>query len=103
MNKHQFIIAQKGKMVPTETAASVLRARLSLRETQVEFAKRFLVTPVTIHNWETGKVSRMQNIHKKVLEELIKNLKKEGYYLPDEVFTTVFRSELAKHGNAIDV
>ena len=91
----------KRPLIPTELGAKCLRARLSLRETQTEFAKRFHVTKMTVQHWESGKTIRIQQVHKLILEAIVFNLKRDGHYLPEEVMTTVFREEVEKKGNAL--
>ena len=85
----------------TPWGMSVLRARMSLRETQPEFSKRFMATPVTIHNWESGKSRHPQRIHRSVLDKLVVDLKKQGLWMPDDVFITICRTEVENKGNAV--
>lgn len=92
----------KRPIVPTEIGAKVLRARLSLRETQSEFAQRFHVTKMTIQHWESGKTLHVQKVHKIILEALVRNLQRDGHYLPQEIMTTVYREVVEKKGNAMD-
>ena len=89
----------KHPLKQTEIGMATLRCRLSLRETQNEFAKRFMVTPVTVHNWETGKSQFIQKIHRQILVTLLEKLKKEGLYLPEPVFTAIYRAEFEKRGS----
>lgn len=70
----------------TELSEKVLRARLSLRESQTQFAQRFRVTKLTVHNWESGKVLYMQQIYKEILAALIGRLQNEGRYVPVEMY-----------------
>lgn len=74
---------------------------MSLRETQVEFSDRFRVTPVTIHNWESGKTRFIQKIHREILDKMVKRLKQDGMYLPEEVMTTIYRENVERKGNAL--
>lgn len=83
---------RKHQIRRTVNGERALRARLSLRETQEEFAKRFLVSPITIHNWETGKTTHMQGMHKRILEVLVERLKAEGRYMPQEAYETILRT-----------
>lgn len=87
---------------PTKLGVMCLRARLSLKETQPQFAQRFMVTPVTIHNWESGKSERINAIHQKILDTLIETLRREGRYLPEPEMTVIFKEKLEKKGNALD-
>lgn len=64
----------------------VFRSRQSLQESQAKFAKRFRVSNITVHNWETGKVTYMQHIYQEILVALVKRLEAEGRYLPVGVY-----------------
>lgn len=88
----------KHPLIATETSRRVLRARLSLRETQTEFAARFLVTRLTVHNWETGKSVRMQPIHNRVLDSMLQNLKEQGRLIEDALFETMYRETAESRG-----
>jgi transcriptional regulator with XRE-family HTH domain len=88
----------KHPLIATELSRKTLRARLSLRETQEEFAARFMVSRVTVHNWETGKSFRMQNIHRRILDVLLKNLAAEGRLIDDSIFDTIYRENVASKG-----
>ena len=91
----------KHPIVPTELGRRVLRARLSLRETQKEFAERMRVSNITIYNWENGRTERINKIHREMLDTLIKQLKAGGIYMPDEAFQTVYRTQMESRGNAL--
>lgn len=91
----------KHPIVPTELGRRVLRARLSLRETQTQFAKRLRVTPVTVHNWESGKTENIQPVHQEMLDGLTAQLKKMGLYMSDEVFISHYQTKIEKRGNAL--
>ena len=91
----------KHPIVPTELGQRVLRARFSLKETQVEFSKRFQIAVSTLHNWETGKTQHIQKVHSMILEQLITRLRREGLYIPEQVMTTVFREDVEKAGNGL--
>lgn len=78
---------------PTLLSKKVLQARLSLRETQREFSERFLVTPFTVHNWETGKTEHIQKIHRTMLDALLSRLKSEGRLLDESIFVTIYREQ----------
>ena len=87
--------------MPTELGKKVLRLRMSVRETQEEFAERFRVTTLTIHNWECGKTEKIQKIHKEMLDTLVKQLKHEGRYMPDDLFSIIYRTQIESRGNAM--
>lgn len=91
MTKSRYI---KHPIKPTELSRKVLKARLSLRETQPEFAKRFMVSHITVHNWETGKTRHIQRIHKEILANLLKKLQNEGRLIDDSVLTSIYRTEM---------
>lgn len=78
----------------------MLRARLSLRETQKEFADRFRVTIVTVHNWESGKTQRIQAIHQEILNKLYLRLKDEGRLMDENAFQSLYRTEIERRGAA---
>lgn len=101
MDKYNFTKKIRRPLVPTSTGARTLRARLSLRETQEEFSKRFRVTRMTIQHWESGKSLHIQKVHKEMLDKLILNLQKDGMWMPEDVFIVVFRTEIEKKGNAL--
>lgn len=85
----------------TDFAVQCLRARLSLGETQTEFAKRFLTSRQTIVNWERGKVIRPQApIHAHILDRITHNLDAERRLVPREQVETMFREALLRSGNA---
>jgi transcriptional regulator with XRE-family HTH domain len=90
----------KHPIKPTTLGQNVLRARFSLRETQPEFAERFQVTNITIHNWETGKTSHIQRIHRTILDGLVAKLKKEGRWMPYDIFSSFYRTDIERKGNA---
>ena len=75
----------------TPLAVDVLQARLSLKETQMEFANRFRVSAVTVHKWEVGKVDRMHNIYKEILKGLIKGLEANGQLVPRDLLQGFFK------------
>ena len=79
---------------PTKIGIAVLRARLSLRETQEEFSDRFRVSKTTIHKWERGYVTRMQRVYQEMLDALLKRLQAEGRLLPEAVVQTIFKDEV---------
>src|SRR3990167_445625 len=86
---------------PTQWSKDVMRARLSLSETQAEFAVRFQVIPYTVHNWEIGRSEHVPHIYRFILEDLIKNLKDNGIWLNTDVFDTIYRDRLERKGNAL--
>lgn len=69
----------------TALSLAMLRARLSLRESQAQFAKHFLVTIKTINNWERGRTARAMPIHLAILEKIIGQLKDQGQLVPDDI------------------
>lgn len=79
-----------------------MRARLSLRETQSEFAIRFQVIPRTIQNWEVGASEHVPHIYRFILEDLTKNLKANGIYMHIDVFDPIYRDRLERRGNALE-
>lgn len=85
---------------PTELGQLVLRARFSERETQAKFAARFRVSTTTINNWERGKTSRIQKIHREILDSLVSRLRREGRLLPEPILTTILIENVEKDGNA---
>lgn len=85
-------------IIPTKWGINCLRARLSLGETQTEFAKRFMVQLCTVNNWETGKTKDVNAIHARILSTLIERLKKDGMYMPEPEITTVVRQRLERKG-----
>src|SRR6266699_3444912 len=82
------------KIIPTQHGKETLWARLSLRETQTEFAKRFMVGWLTIHRWETGKSKTSGRIHRQILKTILKKLHDEGRLMPHEAFETFYREEI---------
>lgn len=98
MTKSSYI---KHPLKPTAVGRAVLQARLSLRETQPEFAKRFKVSHMTIHKWETGKVEHLHRIYRHLLDALVAHLKANGQWMADDILTTVYRTELENKGNAL--
>ena len=85
----------------TEAGRKVLRARLSLRETQKEFAERMRVHSMTISNWELGRVTRLSRIYREILDAIIERLRAEGKLLPDEAITVTLKGEVEKRGRVI--
>lgn len=84
------------KQIPTAWARQVLWTRMSLRETQTEFARRFGISWITIHRWESGKVKKAYHVHERVLGAIMNNLKTEGRLMPQEVFETYYREEIER-------
>jgi transcriptional regulator with XRE-family HTH domain len=91
----------KHPITPTKLGIQCLRARLSLRETQKEFAKRFQVQTCTVNNWETGKTQNINKVHQTMLDDLTEKLKREGTYIPADILTTIYREKLERKGNAL--
>lgn len=77
----------------TPVGVDALQTRLSLKETQSEFASRFRVTPLTVHKWETGKVERMQRIYREILADLKLSLEAKGQLIPKDVIIVFFRED----------
>lgn len=78
---------------PSPHGLAILRTRLSLRETQAEFAKRFHVTMKTIGNWETGRVVAMLPIYQALLDRLVEQLAKQGHLIPLELIQEWLRKQ----------
>jgi DNA-binding XRE family transcriptional regulator len=83
----------------TQLGTQSLRARLSLHETQAEFANRFLVNRFTIGRWETGGTARCAKIHQAILDKLIRRLADEGHLIPEEQVLVLFREAIERRGN----
>lgn len=90
-------------MVPTELSKLALRVRLSLKETQVEFAQRFMVSWLTVHNWETGKSRSCNRLHHQILKSLRARLDGEGRLIPEAAFIAVYRNEIERKDELADV
>jgi len=78
----------------TRLGLTVLRVRLSLRETQVQFARRFRVSPTTVWKWETGRVEHMQKIYKELLTGFEKELVASGRLLPEQFVEVLFKRDV---------
>lgn len=89
----------KHPIIPTELSFTCLRARLSVKETQRQFAKRFMVQTCTINNWETGKSKFINKVHREILIALCNKLFKEGTYVDAAVVDKVMQERIAKRGN----
>ncbi len=87
-------------VTPTELGTMVLRARFSLGETQEEFARRFHITTTTLSNWERGKTSKIQKIHRTILDSLVSRLRRDGIYIANEVMVPFYREVIERDGNA---
>ena len=68
--------------------------RLSLDESRVQFAKRFMVTPITVFNWERGKSLKIQNIHEVLLRDLANQLATNGRLIQPEVAEQRYQREV---------
>jgi transcriptional regulator with XRE-family HTH domain len=77
----------------------VLRVRLSLHETQDEFAQRFRVSKNTVSNWERGFTRYPQKIHKEILDMLFHNLGRENKLIPQEQVLVLLREALEARGS----
>lgn len=85
----------------TDFGFDCLRARLSLMETQAEFARRFLTSRRSIINWESGATLEPQaKLHRHILNRLIHNLDAEGKLMPREAVLIMFRESQERRGNA---
>lgn len=81
---------------PTKLGFAVLRVRLSLRETQAQFANRFRVSSTTVWKWEKGKVKHMQRIYRELLAQTEGQLKASGRLLPEQLVEILFKEELER-------
>lgn len=81
---------------PSRLAFDVLQVRLSLRETQSEFARHFQVSKTTVYMWEKGRSKRMQRIYRHILDTLKERLQAEGRLLPDAAITVMFKEEVER-------
>ncbi len=88
---------------PTTLSKRVLRARLSLRETQKEFAARFMVSHITVYSWEHGRTSKIQPIHERILANTLSNLAANGLLMASELFDTIYRTEIERKGTQVPV
>lgn len=91
MTKSRYIKYKPPKL--TELAKKVLRARLSEHETQMEFASRFLVSNITVHNWETGRTNKLQPVHQRILDGMMERLRTEGRLLSEDILKTIVHEE----------
>jgi DNA-binding XRE family transcriptional regulator len=85
----------------TDVAYKTLRCRLSLKETQTQFAKRFRVSVTTIVNWETGSVENMSRIYEEIMDSLTARLAEQGRLMPDASIRVLFKEEMERVGDAI--
>lgn len=95
MNKSQF-----KPIKVTELSVLCLRVRLSLQETQVQFAKRLHVTRKTISYWEHGHTPRSLPIYMNLLESLQQNLRTRKLLVSREAVNIKLRHMLEEHGCA---
>lgn len=91
---------QSKPAVLTELGVAMLRARLSLRETQAEFAKHFRVTVKTVNNWERGRSTRTPAIYTEILAKIIAQLQANGQLLLEEQLQAILRKALLRHNSA---
>lgn len=84
----------------TDIGMRVLRCRLSLKETQDEFAARFRAAGVTISRWERGDVETIHAIYREILDGLESKLKDEKLLVPMELVEIVYKTVLKKRGDA---
>ncbi len=84
----------------TEAGFKVVRARLSLQETQQVFANRFMVAKETVHRWEVGRIERFGKMNGLILDTLMDKLDREGRLLPPEVVRMMFREQIEDKGDA---
>jgi|SRR6267378_2529062 len=92
-------IYTKHPIRPTIIGQKVFRARLSLGETQPLFAKRFMVSHITVHKWETGKVLRLSHIYQRILDSIVDKLKTDGRWMSDETFKVFYQRNIDSRGN----
>ena len=85
----------KNPIKPTDIGLMVMRTRLSLRETQAEYAKRFHVSVKTVGNWETGRVRDILPIYKAILFRLQEQLQRQGQLMPEDMLLAIVRQEQA--------
>lgn len=97
MTKASFL---KNPIRFTELGVKVVQTRLSLKETQKEFANRFMVSPVTIWHWERGKVDAMRRIYKKILDRLHADLAAQDRLLHRDVVLVLFKEDVERSGDA---
>lgn len=83
---------QRARPTITPMGLTVLRARLSLRESQAQFAIRLHVTTRTLTNWETGRFEP-QPIYRAILERIIAQLRMQGQLLPEETVRQLLRAD----------
>ena len=86
-------IRHKRPIYRTELGLRVRQARLSLHETQPEFAKRFMVNVMTIHNWESGRSEFIRPINRHLLTSLLTRLQTEGRLINDDYVRGLLEKE----------
>lgn len=79
--------------IKTALGVQVLRVRLSVRETQTQFAERFRVSKTTVHKWERGQTVKMHRLYKEILDNMTAKLMKEGRLVPEEMVDILFRGD----------
>jgi len=75
----------------TPLSIKCLQCRLSLRETQAEFAKRFKTHRVTIVKWENGAIETQHPLAADLLDRLWHKLHQEHKLLPEAAMVTILR------------
>jgi transcriptional regulator with XRE-family HTH domain len=100
VTKQSFTNYRRNPYRVTEGGVKVLQCRLSLRETQSEFAKRFKVSRMTLHRWENGQTITFHPIYRDILDLLWNRLKRDNMLLPEPVVTTVVRETKERLTNA---
>ncbi len=88
--------------IKTEIGFLAYRLRRSLEETREEFGGRFMVTPITVFNWERGKSKKVQDIHVALLKDLAGKLATRGQLIPIEAAEVRYRREAAKENEVND-
>ncbi len=71
--------------------------RKSVDETREVFAKRFMVTPITVFNWERGRSLKIQGVHETLLRDLAQKLATRGQLIPAEVAEQRYLREYEVH------
>ena len=80
----------------TQLGLAVLRVRLSLGETQVQFTRHFHCSLKTITNWENGTTTFMQPIYLEILKRLQQQLVAKGALLGEEAVLNILQRRWAK-------
>lgn len=84
----------------TPLGFKVVQCRLSLKETQEQFAERFRVTTATVCKWERGGVEVTHKIYTEILDLLHKRLKQEGRLISEYLIKQIFSDTMSTDGDA---